>query len=36
MNDKEKKSAELYIQSGNAVKAALRAGYSDKTAYNIG
>lgn len=32
MNDKEKKFAELYIQSGNAVKAALGAGYSEKTA----
>lgn len=32
MNDKEKKFAELYIQSGNAVKAAVRAGYSEKTA----
>jgi phage terminase len=32
MNNKEKKFAELYIQSGNAVKAAVGAGYSEKTA----
>lgn len=32
MNDKEKKFAELYIQYGNAVKAAVGAGYSEKTA----
>lgn len=32
MTDKEMKFAELYIQSGNAVKAAIGAGYSDKTA----
>lgn len=31
MNDKEKKFAELYIQCGNAVKAAVGAGYSEKT-----
>ena len=32
MNDKEKRFAELYIQCGNAVKAAVGAGYSEKTA----
>lgn len=32
MTDKEMKFAELYIQSGNAVKAAIGAGYSEKTA----
>ena len=36
MTPKQKKFCEYYIQSGNAADAARRAGYSEKTARNIG
>lgn len=36
MNDKQKKFAEEYILSSNATKAAIIAGYSEKTAYSQG
>lgn len=33
---KQKKFCEYYVQSGNAAEAARKAGYSEKTARNIG
>lgn len=36
MTPKQKKFCEYYIQSGNAAEAARKAGYSEKTARNIG
>lgn len=36
MTPKQKKFCEYYIQSGNAAEAARKAGYSGKTARNIG
>lgn len=36
MTPRQKKFCEYYIQSGNAADAARKAGYSEKTARNIG
>lgn len=36
MNDKQKRFADEYIIDLNATQAAIRAGYSEKTAYTIG
>lgn len=36
MTPRQKKFCEYYIQSGNAAEAARKAGYSEKTARNIG
>ena len=36
MNDKQKHFADEYIISRNATQAAIKAGYSDKTARSIG
>lgn len=36
LTPKQKKFAEYYIQSGNATEAAKKAGYSTKTARQIG
>ena len=36
LNIKQQKFAEEYIQSGNAKKSAIKAGYSEKTAESIG
>lgn len=36
MTPKQKKFADEYIQSGNATKSAIKAGYSKKTAYSVG
>ena len=36
LTEKQKKFADYYIESGNATQAAIKAGYSKKTAYKIG
>ena len=36
MNEKQKNFAQEYIKDKNATQAAIRAGYSEKTAYSIG
>ena len=36
LTEKQKKLANYYIESGNATQAAIKAGYSKKTAYKIG
>ena len=36
MNDKQRKFAEEYVVDTNATQAAIRAGYSEKTAYSQG
>jgi phage terminase small subunit len=36
MNEKQKHFADEYIISKNATKSAIKAGYSEKTAYSIG
>lgn len=36
LTEKQKRFADCWIASGNATEAALRAGYSKKTAYSIG
>ena len=36
MNDKQKHFADEYIISRNATQSAIKAGYSEKTAYSIG
>ena len=36
LTEKQKRFVEAYIETGNATKAALMAGYSKKTAYSIG
>jgi len=36
MNEKQKAFADYYIELDNATQAAIRAGYSEKTAYSIG
>lgn len=36
MNVRQQKFCDYYLQSGNATDAAIKAGYSGKTAYSIG
>lgn len=36
LNERQKAFADYYIQTGNATEAAIKAGYSEKTAYSIG
>ncbi len=36
MTPKQRKFADEYIQSGNATRSAIKAGYSKKTAYSVG
>lgn len=36
LNERQKAFADYYIQTGNATDAAIKAGYSKKTAYSIG
>ena len=36
LNERQKAFADYYIQTGNATEAAIKAGYSKKTAYSIG
>lgn len=36
MNVRQQKFCDYYLQSGNATDAAIKAGYSEKTAYSIG
>ena len=36
LNERQKAFADYYIQTGNATEAAVKAGYSEKTAYSIG
>lgn len=36
MNPRQKAFADYYIETGNATEAAVKAGYSKKTAYSIG
>lgn len=36
MNVRQQKFCDYYLQSGNATEAAIKAGYSEKTAYSIG
>lgn len=36
LTEKQQRFVEAYIETGNATKAALMAGYSKKTAYSIG
>lgn len=36
MNVRQQKFCDYYLQSGNATEAAIKAGYSKKTAYSIG
>lgn len=36
MNVRQQKFCDYYLQSGNATDAAIKAGYSSKTAYSIG
>lgn len=36
LNERQKAFADYYIQTGNATDAAIKAGYSEKTAYSIG
>lgn len=36
LTEKQKRFVEAYIETGNATKAALMAGYNKKTAYSIG
>lgn len=36
MTPKQQKFCDYYLQSGNATDAAIKAGYSEKTAYSIG
>lgn len=36
MNVRQQKFCDYYLQSGNATEAAMKAGYSKKTAYSIG
>lgn len=36
MNDKQKKFCDYYLESGNATEAAIKAGYSKKTARQTG
>ena len=36
LNERQKAFAYYYIQTGNATEAAIKAGYSEKTAYSIG
>lgn len=36
MTEKQKRFCDFYIETGNAKKAAIRAGYSEKTAKQIG
>ena len=36
LNERQKAFADYYIQTGNATAAAIKAGYSEKTAYSIG
>lgn len=36
MTEKQKKFCDYYIETGDATKAAIKAGYSKKTAYSIG
>ena len=36
LNERQKAFADYYIQTGNATEAAIKSGYSEKTAYSIG
>ena len=36
MTEKQKRFCDFYIETGNAKEAAIRAGYSEKTAKQIG
>lgn len=36
MNVRQQKFCDYYLQSGNATEAAIKAGYSKRTAYSIG
>lgn len=36
LNERRKKFADYYLELGNATQAAIKAGYSEKTAYSIG
>lgn len=36
LNERQKAFADYYIELGNATEAAIKAGYSEKTAYSIG
>ena len=36
LNERQKAFADYYIQTANATEAAIKAGYSEKTAYSIG
>ena len=36
LNERQKAFADYYIQTGNATESAIKAGYSEKTAYSIG
>ena len=36
LNERQKAFADYYIETGNATEAAIKAGYSEKTAYSIG
>lgn len=36
LNQKQKKFVDEYIKTGNATQSAIKAGYSEKTAYSIG
>ena len=36
LNERQKAFADYYIQTGNATEAAIKAGYSEETAYSIG
>lgn len=36
LTEKQKKFCEFYVASGNATESAIKAGYSEKTAYSIG